>query len=273
MTIQEAKAAVLAAPRDRATQVQFGEALHAAVENAEQVIMTGSPAENGGLKPHMYKGRGQVWAVLYTAPERIKTSPLPKVITADINKVIDIVYSNPHIAGFVMDPESEPVYVTRRDINANTDRKDPRMEPRDWGDGIPQYTRQDLMVIEELMDFAMEEVEEQGLLPAGFEILDANASSLVFPNFVARKDEELYFVLVEVAIAPVMAELNPEKRKAFMHYADQCHAHALYASVGIGSRDMERFSKSLALCGDGFMVNFAGFIDLDEQQEGEKAVN
>ena len=33
----------------------------------------------------------------------------------------------------------------------------------------------------------------------------------------------------------------------------------LFASVGIGSTDADRFDKSLALIGDGYYANFVGF--------------
>lgn len=65
------------------------------------------------------------------------------VITLDINKFIDILYDNPHLLGIVVDPNKDPFLINRKAINDLTVRKDPLLQVKDWGNGIPSYTEKD----------------------------------------------------------------------------------------------------------------------------------
>ena len=133
-----------------------------------------------------------------------------------------------------------------------------RLEKRDWGKGIPSYNESDLMTQEELLDFAMQIVKQFEIDKNGFELISANNKVGVYPNFVVKKDDTLSFILVKADVAPRMPELTGEDKKIMIEQSKKFNAIPLYAPVGFGSTDPDRFDKSIALRGDGFYSNYVG---------------
>ena len=82
-----------------------------------------------------------------------------------------------------------------------------------WGEGIPEYKEEDLMTERELLDFAMRNVQIFELDKNGYEIISANSQTGVYPNFVVKKDNKLFFILVKVDIAPNMPKLTKMDKK------------------------------------------------------------
>lgn len=94
--------------------------------------------------------RGGYYISIYSDINKRTLGESKDVVTSDINVFIDSLYNNPHLLGIVIDPNQDPVLVSRREINGLTIRKDPRLQIKDWGTGIPIYSEKDLMVEEEL---------------------------------------------------------------------------------------------------------------------------
>lgn len=131
-----------------------------------------------------------------------------------------------------------------------------------WGDGIPEYKKEDLMTDRELLDFAMRNVQMFELDKNGYEIISASNQIGVYPNFVVKKDNNLIFILVKVDIAPNMPKLTKNDRKIMIEQANKFNAIPLFAPVGFGSSDPDRFDASLALRGDGFYCNYVGLEEI-----------
>ena len=131
-----------------------------------------------------------------------------------------------------------------------------------WGEGIPDYKEEDIMTKEELLDFAMQNVKTFEFDRNGYEIVSANNSIKVYPNFVVKKNGKLFFVLVKVDIAPNMPELTNEDKKIMIEQAKKFNAIPMFAPVGLGAADPERFEKSLALRGDAFYCNYVGLKEI-----------
>lgn len=241
----------------------FAAAFADAVGGREQVLVPVHEVE-GGFSMELNQHYGDMYVVMFSRRESAVVRPEGgRLITADINSVIDAVYKNPRLAGIAVDPQDAPVYISRKQIDGLTVRKDPRLEERDWGSGVPGYYHQsDLMVIEELTDFALDIVGDYAA-KQGYNIIETHSSPVYIPNIVMEKDDVLYYVLVEAAIAPDMPNLRREKGDAMLGYAEKLEAKCLYAPVSIGSRDRERFAQKLALCGDKFFVNFGGFVEMN----------
>ena len=180
----------------------------------------------------------------------------------DINRLIDAVYDDPLAAGIVIDPYDAPLFIGRKQIHQQTLRKDPRLQSKDWGPGIPVYQESDLMTGEEILDFAMEIVTEFGLEKDGYEILESHNGLNDMPNFVAQKNGQLYFIVVEADMEPNMPAIRPDKERRILEHAAQFHAVALYAAVSFTSADTTRSYLSLALCGDNFHARFLGLSRL-----------
>lgn len=136
------------------------------------------------------------------------------------------------------------------------------MNRRDWGDGIPNYTKSDLMTEEELIAFALEVVAEYELTEDGYELLDCTSSPNVFPNIVLKKNGKLIFITVKVAIAPDRAMLSNFWKNIYGKKAKEYGARCYFAPVGFGSRDADRFNASLALRGDSYLINYVGMEEL-----------
>jgi hypothetical protein len=132
------------------------------------------------------------------------------------------------------------------------------MEKKEWEKGIPLYHESDLMTELELLHFAMKIVMDFEIKPNSYEIISTNNKIGTYPNFVLKKDNLLYFIVVGVAIAPKMPILDKVIRSNLLKHAKSFNAISYYAPVSFGSSDAERFEASLALRGDGFYANYKG---------------
>lgn len=128
-----------------------------------------------------------------------------------------------------------------------------------WGVGVPNYTAQDLMTEEELLDFGIQIVLQYGTKTDGYEIVSVNNKKDCFPNIVLKKGDDTYFVLVKTDEVHCQPVLSDEVRQRISKHAQNLGAIPLFASVGIGACDPERFEKRLMLRNDAFYANFTGF--------------
>jgi len=258
MTLSQAKKAMLDDGTEESAQA-FSAAFADAVGQKTPVLVPVHSVE-GGFSIELNSHCGELFAVIFTEREKAVVRPVDgKLITTDINSVIDTVYKNPRLAGIAVDPQNEPVYISRKQIDALTVRRDPRLQERDWGEGIPKsYRQSDLLCIEELTDLAMD-IVLQYCVNHGYGVFERHSSPVYIPNLIVEKDGVTYYAVVEAGLAPDIPTLHPEKLKALHSYAEKLNAKCLYAPVGLGSADKERFAERLALCGDRYIVNFGGF--------------
>jgi len=241
----------------------FADFFRQMVGNNDQVY-TAVKQQASGYSIDTCEHTGNVYVIMFSDSSMAQTKDGSKYATIGLSNLIDSCYANPHIMGIVINPyDSHPVYMQRKDLQILSGKLDPRLADRDWGKGIPEYTENDLMVAEEAVDFAMEVVAQYGLEPEGFELVESNNGLTAFPNFVVTKNKELYFVAVDVSLAPKMPKLNPDAKKEMVRLAKEHNAKCLYAPVSFASADEERAAASLALVGDGYIGNFLGFIPLE----------
>jgi hypothetical protein len=206
--------------------------------------------------------RGGYYISIYSDMNNRRPGESRDVITADINIFIDCLFDNPHLLGIVVDPNQDPVLISRKEINGLTIRKDPRLQIKDWGVGIPKYTERDLMVEEELLDFGIDVIEEHFVNKNGYEILEINRGADGFPNFALRKNGILYLMKVDAAVTN-KPTLTREKREFYVNSCRRFNAKCLYAPLALISSDPERAEAGIALCGDGFHANFTGVEELN----------
>ena len=229
-------------------------------ENAQ--VYTAAKRMGNGFAIDTVAHAGNNYCVMYSDSSFAESRDGSSICTIGLSNLIDSVYSNPHISGLAINPNGEPVYIQRMDLQIMSGKEDPRRAKRDWGKGIPKYEQPDLMVAEEGLEFAMGIVARDGLEANGYELLEANNGLTVFPNFVCSKDGQLYFVSVDCCLAPNVPHLNPEMAPKFMEIASEHNAKVLYAPVSFGSEDPERLKAGLALNGDNFIGNFMGFLEV-----------
>ena len=205
---------------------------------------------------------GSNYCVMYSDSSFVESRDGSSACTIGISNLIDSVYANPHISGIVINPNAQPVFMQRKDLQIMSGKEDPRQKKKNWGKGIPKYTDSDLMVAEEGLEFAMNIVAEKGLEPEGYQLIEANNGVAVFPNFVCMKEAQLYYISVGCAVAPNVPRLDSEVVPKLLEIANEHHAKVLYAPVSFGSTDPERMRAGLVLNGDDFTGNFLGFLEI-----------
>lgn len=248
---------------EQANNKAFADFFRSMVDGNVQVFTSAKPSGTG-YAIDTAEHTGNVYCIMYSDSSMVAGKNGSKVCTIGLSNLIDSAYANPHIAGIAINPGSErPVYIQRKDLQIISGKQDPRLKSRDWGKGIPEYSEADIMVAEEAIEFAMEIVAQHGIAPEGYSIIETNNGLTAFPNFVCMKDTQLFFIAVDVAVAPRLPSLKPDVVPKMLKIADENHAKVLYAPVSFGSADPERMQAGLALSGDEFIGNFAGFIPLN----------
>lgn len=142
-------------------------------------------------------------------------------------------------------------------------------EKSKWGEGIPQYTRDDLLSGREMLDFAMDIVYQHELVPKEYEIVDATNEPGKTPNFVCKKDDKLVFIVVKVDVYPDNPYLSVEGKKRILEHARKFNAECYFAPVGLMSTDPARAMASLALKNDGYYTNYSGMQIIELKKSSE----
>ncbi|MBE5849089.1 MAG: zinc ribbon domain-containing protein [Lachnospiraceae bacterium] len=130
-----------------------------------------------------------------------------------------------------------------------------------WGEGIPEYTASDCMNEQDIFEFAAEIIFKE-VIKNNLEIVSSTSKMNEIPTFVVKENDQLIFILVEADVAPNIPQISKERREQYIIHAKKFNAKALYASVGIGSADPDRFNAGLALRDDKYYVRFNGFENI-----------
>jgi len=123
-----------------------------------------------------------------------------------------------------------------------------------WGPGVPGFLPTDVMTEDEIREYGVH-IALTHCRNNDYEIINAQAAENVWPNIVAKKDDRLWFIAVATKVAPEHGSLEQDEKDNLVEHADKFGAVAAVLSVSFGSRDPERFSESLALHDDDFLVS------------------
>ena len=200
---------------------------------------------------------------LYIAVYAIKENLISKDMAClDINKAVDTLYSSGEISGIIFDPNNDPIIINRELINDNTNRKDPRLQQHNWGVGIPDYKKSDLLTNIEIFDFAMQ-VVYMYFQNEGYTILNKVNFPGAINNYEVEKNSKKYFVVVRGYLYDNKKELSEEEKQELIEMGKKYDEIPTIANVGFGSADSERFIQKLALYGDGYYCNFSGLEEIN----------
>ena len=134
----------------------------------------------------------------------------------------------------------------------------------DWGSGIPNYSQNDLMSKREILDFAILTILDCEVTRGKYSFVSYNNSLTVYPNIILEKDGQRYAVWVKSSVAPKMEKITEYEKNQMRNFVSKFNDFIpLFAAVGIGAADHERFNKSLALLGDEYYVNYVGFENVE----------
>lgn len=207
----------------------------------------------------VYDHHGKNFLVLYSGKDSTKIAP--DVTGMDINKLVDILYGDRNLCGFVFDSGDDyPIFITRGQINGLSRRKDPRLMKRNYGKGVPEYKEEDLLTKDEIFDFGINVVIEE-LEKDGFHIEDVVNNYRAYPNIFATKDKQEYFIYVVSSIA--LDEEIIDKKILDDIKNDAKNAIPMVARVTFAAADEERFNRKLALIGDAFHWKYEGLKKID----------
>lgn len=120
-----------------------------------------------------------------------------------------------------------------------------------------------LMSAAEIHEFGIEVVFQQ-LQKDGHEILAVNTDLGKNPQIVAKKDNQLQFILVRTACYPKKGEIeNDSVAMQAIAHADLNNATCYFASVGIANSSGKTDSEmAVPTKGAGFFVAFEGLVIL-----------
>jgi hypothetical protein len=127
---------------------------------------------------------------------------------------------------------------------------------------VEYVENKELMTREDIQNFGVQIVYEE-MAREGYEILGANPSTAMTPQIVARKDGQLYFVVVRTDIYPNKGRLAGDKELFYnLEHAERNNAVCYFASIGIcNSAAVEAGDEKamgIPVKGNGFYVDFDG---------------
>lgn len=102
------------------------------------------------------------------------------------------------------------------------------------------------------------------LLQNDFEVLSVEPNLETFPQIVARKNEQLYFIVVQTATYPEVGDLPTNHQiKQIQEHAQKHNALAKFASLGLANANAqnEEEKKSLQKGGE-LYVHYSGLKEL-----------
>ncbi len=245
-------------------QEHFAKILNHYVESGAWVYMPTCQDENG-FRLHIVESREKHYATMYSDCDNVKKETGLDTLQTDINKIIDPVFDNSNIDGIAINPYTNGLFLDKAFllkclIHAKyPTQKNVGSPPRNWGEGIPRYTEQDLMSKGELQNFSLHTVlDNDEDIQNSFDFVSANDNPDAIPNLILSSNNRFAFVFVKgytTIIEPILSEYE---KQTLLKLSQKYHADCFYAPVGFLSADPARFEAELALKGDAFYCKYLG---------------
>ena len=219
-----------------------------------------------GYRLRIVEARGKPYAAMYSDQTEIKARG--SIVMTDINKLLEPVFENPEIAGIIIDPETTSLCIDKGFFlkcilhGYLPETHNGGCPQKDWGIGIPQYTKSDLMTEGEMLNFAMHTVLDNEEALSSMTPVSACDHLDAVPNLIFEDNGQFVFVVVKGYCAEKAPVLSDEVRSLLKSYQERYGATCYYAPVGFRSAtDLIRFNACLALKGDGFYSKYEGLTD------------
>lgn len=102
------------------------------------------------------------------------------------------------------------------------------------------------------------------LLKEGYEVLSIEPDPEVFPQMIARKDDQLYFIVVQSAAYPEVGDLPTAYQiRQIREHAQKHNAEVKFASLGIANAKAKtEAEKKVLQKGGEFYINYSGLKEL-----------
>lgn len=119
------------------------------------------------------------------------------------------------------------------------------------------------MNLEDIHQFGLRFMYRQ-LTENGFEVLSVEPDMETFPQIVAKKNEQFYFIVVQTLAYPEVGDLPTNHQiKQIRKHAQKHKAIAKFASLGVAKANARNETeKSILKKGDEFLINYSGLKEL-----------
>lgn len=116
---------------------------------------------------------------------------------------------------------------------------------------------------QEVIEFGLRYVYGQ-LVKDGYEVLSVRPEPEVDPQILAKKDEQLYFIVVRTAVYPEVGDLpSISNINQIRDHAEKHQAKSKFVSIGlINAEAKDEDEKSKLRKGGEFGVNYSGLHEL-----------
>lgn len=123
--------------------------------------------------------------------------------------------------------------------------------------------KRQLLTSQEIIDFGLRYVYGQ-LVKDGFEVLSVRPEPELDPQILAKKDNELYFIIIRTDVYPEVGDLPSISRiTQVREHAKKHEAKTKFVSLGIVNADAKNEDdKSKLFKGGEFYVNYSGLHEL-----------
>ncbi|MDE5420313.1 hypothetical protein L3049_20155 [Labilibaculum sp. DW002] len=92
-----------------------------------------------------------------------------------------------------------------------------------------------------------------------FKILSVNIEFEKNPQILAKKNDELHFIVVKTSTYPDLGSLTPSAAEEIIKHADKHKAKILFANVGVANADTkDEKEMQYPLKGGQYYINFTG---------------
>jgi hypothetical protein len=246
----------------------FAQVLRSYIDNNTWVHIPGNEDENG-FRITVLERRGSHFAAMYSDPSEIRNAEKGSILLTDINKLIDPVFQNKDIDGIVIDPYTtslclEKPFLLKCILHGSYPEQNNGGTPqKDWGEGIPKYSDDDLMSEGEIQNFAMHAViDNERALKQSYHLVSGCDYPGAIPSLIFEKDGSFLLVYIKGYVSIDEPVLTDSEKEALLEMSEKYNAKCYWAPVGFLSSDPARFEACLALKGDGFYCQFEGLREV-----------
>ena len=254
----------LAASPSVENQKNFASIISAYVENGTWVPMP-IHQDKKGYRLKIIESRGKHYAAMCSDESEVRKDSEFNVLVTDINKLIEPVFQNEHIDGIVINPYTKVLcldkeFLLKCLLHANyPEQRIMGSHPRNWGEGIPSYNKNDLMTQGEIQNFALHTVlDNDKNITDNFDIVSVCDYPNAMPSIILQSQNAFAFVYVKGYSALTEPVLSEQEKNELLLLGKKYNAETYFTTVGFLSTDPVRFEAELALRGDGFYCKYEG---------------
>ena len=254
----------LAKEQSPENRIEFSKVLRSYVDRNVWVYMPGR-SSGEGFTIKVLEARGKRFAAMFSDQSEAAGMDMNDVCLTDINRLLDQVFTDPGLSGIVIDPFTaklcmEKHFLLRCILHGTYPAcNSAGTEPKNWGDGIHEYAQNDVMTLDEILNFAIHSViEHDDSLKKGYTFVSACDYPGAMPTLILEKDGAFSFIYIKGYVASEEPELADDERDALVRLGEKYNAACYWAPVGFFSVEPDRFAAGLALRGDGFFCHYEG---------------